>query len=124
MGHSAWPHMVHKAPFLLWWPGPEQVIVCLLATGMVPTGVEMDLSLSLHVVWPHSGTEQGSQECLLLETKGSDRVLQLSPFPWIRDEPVRKHTPLLSALCELRYLEDKQASESQVLRLSPKPRSI
>lgn len=86
----------------------------------------MDLSLSQHVVWPlgmRPDTEQGSQECLLLETKGSDRVLQPSPFPWIRDEPVRQHTPLLSALCELRYLEDKQASESQVLRLSPKPRS-
>lgn len=82
----------------------------------------MDLSLSQRVVWPlgmRPGTEQGSQECLLLETKGSDRVLQPSPFPWIRDEPVREHTPLLSALCELRYLEYKQASESQVQSQGP-----
>lgn len=81
----------------------------------------MDLSLSRHLVWPPGmmpGTEQGSQGCLLLETKGSDRVFQLSPFPWIRDEPVRQHTPLLSARCEVRCLEDTQASESQVL--SPK----
>lgn len=123
MGHSAWPHMVPKAPFLQWWPRPQQVIVCLLATGRDGTyRMEMDLSLSQHVVWPpgmRPGTEQGSQACLLLETKGSDCALQPSPFPWIRDDPVRQHTLLLSALCELRCLEDKQAPESQVLRLSP-----